>query len=187
MDAGAAKPMMAIRKTEAKRSVTGPRIALALLCGALFAALVSTIEYLLGLYRFNGVDHFVEYWVDKGTRVFLFSFVVWLVSLVIFGGPVWYFLHKRNWTSFLHAAAWGAIIPFVVLVLLRTNFLTGRAIRLTSYYGRGGQQWEDGKLTLFGWRVAIETSFYTAVVGLFIGIIIWLLAYRTNRTHQHGK
>lgn len=174
-------------ETKAKRSVSGPRIALALLCGALFGALVKTIDYLVALLKFHGADHFNEFWIDKGMGVFTISFVFWLVFIILFGGPVWHFLHQRNWTSFLHAAVSGATIPFVVLVLFKTNLLTGRAISLNSFYGRGGQQWEDGKLTLFGWQVAIETSFYFAVVGLFIGIIIWLLAYRTNRTHNTGK
>ena len=159
-------------------STTPTRVAFSLVAGAALGAAVTTIDYLTSQYKINGHEYFLKWGFSNGLTVLSVSFLVWLFCIVIFGGPLWSFLHLKGFRSWRFAAIFGGIIPFIVVFCTQTGFLTGRAAGNLSYYGSGGQQWLDGKLTPFGWKIAIIDAGSFALIGMFVAILIWRTAYR---------
>jgi len=157
------------------------RIILAFAVGSFIGAIIESFSYLTTLINVNGMDHFYIFWYDKSLSVFTISYIIWLGSLITFGAPVWYFLHRKNWRKFHFSIIAGAIVPFIVVFVFQTGFLSGKSSRNFSYYGEGGKQWDAGSLTPYGWEIAFQTSLGYALVGSVIGLIIWKIAYRERK------
>jgi hypothetical protein len=66
------------------------------------------------------------------------------------------------------------------MVVEQTRFFTGRKFGDFSYYAHGGQIWENGMLTEFGWKITLQNTLLYAIAGLFIGLVIWRIAYRRS-------
>ncbi|MCF6275065.1 MAG: hypothetical protein L3J05_04805 [Robiginitomaculum sp.] len=154
------------------------RLLFALALGALMGSSVTTIDYLINLYQVNGSEHFNEWAVSKGVRILIPSYIIWLISLFVFGVPVWLFLHWKEKTHWVYAIASGFFIPFTIILAMGTGFFTGKISGNLSYYGNGGQQWLDGSITPFGWEIAFRSAIYYALIGVCISAMIWLVCYR---------
>ncbi len=101
-------------------------------------------------------------------------------ALLIFFTP---FLIFANWFGFrtwLSSVLLGFSIPFVVVLMLNTEFLTGKN-EGKSIHSNGGFEWIDGELTLYGWSVAAQRSALIALVGATVALTIWRIAYRRPR------
>jgi MFS family permease len=165
------------------QQTSASRAILALLLGATIGASLYAGWNLFVLYDVNGPEHFVEFAGPKGSWIFLVSFFVLLVGLVFFGSPVWVVLHETGRRRCQHAALAGALVPFVVYFAFATGFFTGHANVQWTYYDEGGQQWLDGVITGFGWMIALKQASQFAVIGAFIGLVIWRVAYRRDAQH----
>lgn len=159
------------------------RIILALLVGAVVGAVFNAGQYLIGLYEIHGSDHFAQYALSKGFRVFTVAFVIWFLGILFLGGPIWLGIHHLGYRRWTHATAIGALIPSIFIFVISTGFLTGAKGGNFSSYANGGQQWENGVLTSFGWKIAASSALQFAFVGLIVSASIWFIAYkRTNST-----
>lgn len=154
------------------------RIMLAIVAAAILGATVSTTNYLIALYSALGAEHFHQYGFSKGTSIFFLTFLVWLTGLVLLGGPVWAVMHAKGLRNWKHAVLAGTVVPFFTLLLLKTRFLTGQAGGGWSYFGHGGQQWLEGRITTFGFQKVLENALYYAVIGALLALLIWFIAYK---------
>ncbi len=161
-------------------TTTRLRVFIALLIGAGVGTAITTGQYLIGLYETNGPQHFQEWWASKGTSVSLFAYPIWFGFIAVFGGPIWILLHKLKLLHWLVASSAAAIISFVIMLAIATKMFTGRTGGNWTYYGRGGQQWEDGVMTAFGWKVALLNAAEYAAIGAIIGFVILSVAYRRS-------
>jgi len=166
---------------------TAPRIILALLIGAALGAAFTTGDYLINLYQTNGPAHFDQYGLSKGSRVFQVSYVIWLIGITVFGCPAWLLLHSSGYRHWLHAAVSGASIPFAIIFFWSTGYLTGRSGYSYSSYSNGGQQWENGVLTSFGWKMAAFSALQYAAIGLIIAVAIWFVAYKRSKVEPQSQ
>jgi hypothetical protein len=114
---------------------------------------------------------------DSVTR-FLISFVILLIGLAFCGAPVWLVLHATGRRRWQNAVVAGALVPFIVSLAFTTRFFTGRASGQWSYYGNGGDHWIDGKITMFGITMALQSAAQLAAIGALVGLVIWRVAYR---------
>lgn len=156
------------------------RVLVSLLAGACIGAAIFCAQYLIGVYEINGVEHFKEWAVSKGIRVFIPAYVIWLIALCLFGGPIWAVLHMKKRTNWYFALSAGFIIPFIIILSEGTGYFTGNS-GYTSFYANGGDQVIDGRLTPFGWRMAFLTALEYAGVGIVISLAIWWINYGTKR------
>jgi len=156
------------------------KVSASLLVGAFIGAAIFLVQYQIGLYEVNGAEHFKEWAVSKGIRVFIPAFIVWLIALCVFGGPIWAVLHMQRRTNWYFALSAGFIVPFIVILVTGTGYFTGNS-GYTTFYANGGDQVIDGKLTPFGWKMALFTAFEYAGVGTVISLTIWWMNYRTKR------
>jgi hypothetical protein len=154
------------------------RVVLALMVGAALGTAITSADYLIGLYRVNGPDHFATYGLQKSASVSLIAYPIWLVFITVFGGPVWLLLHKLALRSWFAAVISGAIISFIVTLAMQTGMFTGRASSGWSYYGSGGEQWSGGVMTPFGWKIALIGSADFALIGGIVALVIWAVGYR---------
>ncbi|PHR61227.1 MAG: hypothetical protein COA43_04410 [Robiginitomaculum sp.] len=113
--------------------------------------------------------------------LFVFSYFIWFVFLTILGGPIWYFLHKKQKTHWVYAIFSGAIIPFIIVFAMEASYFTGKKSSYGSYYANGKQLWIDGVLTSAGWVDAFSSALYYSAVGTCISIVIWYVAYGTQK------
>lgn len=154
------------------------KVFIAICVGAFIGASIITADYLLNLYYTLGSNHFHEFGLKKGASIFLMSWVIWAVCILIFGGPAWLFLHWRGYRTFLSAICMAAIIAFTINLMFATGFFTGHKSGSFSYFAQGGQQWEDGIITEFGLKIAFKSSFERAIQGILIAFAIWFVAYK---------
>lgn len=155
------------------------KVALSLIFAAFLGASIVCLEYLVGVYQGNGAEYFREYGAPVGLTVFISAFMIFLLALCLFGGPVWIVLHRKRWTHWICALSAGFLIPFVINFAMQTSFLTGSS-PYTSFYANGGDQVLEGRLTSFGWKMAFLSSLYYAVVGTALSMSIWFINYKTK-------
>jgi len=65
--------------SQSKLSVT--RVIVSLFVGAFIGAAIFCTQYLIQLYEINGVEHFTEFAVSKGIKIFIPAYIVWLIAL----------------------------------------------------------------------------------------------------------
>lgn len=157
---------------------TIPRVIVSIVAGAGLGATIICGEYLWGLYENLGASHFMQYGLSKGLGVFGVAFVIWGVGISLFGGPLWFWLHRIGLRQLWIAVVAGGIAPFCVLFVWSTRMLTGRTSGKFSYFASGGQQWDSGVLTPFGWQIALQDALIFGLYGCFIGVLVWRVAYR---------
>jgi hypothetical protein len=156
---------------------TGPwRIALAVVVGAAFAAVVGDCVVLLDMYIGTGAVPFDPLTVLRSENSRL-TFVHWLVGLLVTGGPVWALLHARGSRNWPEAAIAGAALTFVVslaylvwygfAVAPPTEILGDPSAPVAPYW-RTATYWTDALQSL------LELTAFGAVVGL----VVWRVAYR---------
>ena len=154
------------------------KVIAALVAGAAVGSIVTTIQYLIGLYQVNGAQHFAEFGFWKGAGVAIIAFLIWFFFIAICGGPVWYLLDRFRARSWLTAGISGAFVCFVCMLALLTGLFTGRSNGSFSAYSSGGWTWRNGFITSFGWERAFITSAEFGLVGAIIGLVVWAVAYR---------
>ena len=154
------------------------RVILAVFVGATVGASLDAASYLFHVYDWRSSEHFAEFAVSRLQIAFVYSYFGLLVGISLFGLPVWTVLHKTGRRRWQHAAITGALVPFVIYLALATRLFTGRASGHWSYFGEGGDQWIDGEMTRFGLMIAIKSASQIAFLGVFIGLVIWRVAYR---------
>lgn len=77
------------------------------------------------------------------------AWVVWLIGLVVFGGPGWFLLHRLRWRSLPVALVYGAGM----------GFLTGFLLTLVSHQG------------------GLFQAGFLGAAGIGAGGVIWMRAY----------
>jgi len=158
------------------------RVAIALVLGLMLGGAFIAIDYAIRLYLGLGASHFAEWGLSKSIGVWCWASIVWFVCLSIFGGIAWNEMHRQYRRSWVDAATAGLIIPFVLLLLLNTCFLTGQSLVQLSSYSGGAWQWKDGELTPEGWQRALVISSYFALQGCIVSLAAWSIAYRRSRS-----
>lgn len=166
---------------------TPGRVIVSIIYGALLGAGIICGVDLWGAYLTHGKDYFVQYDLFKANDIFIVAFLVWVTSISLCGGPVWWWLHRKRLRQLWVAAVAGAIIPFVVTFAISTQLFTGRMSGLSSSSSDGGQKWKDGVLTTFGWQMAFEGALTYGVMGAIIGCLIWRLAYRRSKNPDENS
>jgi len=156
------------------------KVIVSLVAGAFIGASVACIQYMIGVYQVNGAEYFREYILSNAFGVFTVAFIVWLGGICLFGGPVWFLLHKKNRTNLLYAAFAGFVIPFVIILAMQTGLFTGSS-GYTSYYANGGDQVIAGRLTPFGWKMAFVMACEYASIGAVISSVIWFINYKSRK------
>ncbi|MEM8617704.1 MAG: hypothetical protein AAGF20_12330, partial [Pseudomonadota bacterium] len=119
--------------------------------------------------------------LSKGARASLLAYPVWFGIIALFGGPCWILLHKLRLRHWFIASGAAAIVSFLVILSIATRMFSGQAEGNFSYYGRGGQQWQEGVMTSFGWKIALLSATEFAVIGAIVGFTIWAVAYRRSK------
>lgn len=99
---------------------------------------------------------------------FVLGSMVTALAITAVGTPVWIFMHVSGRRRAGHAALVGAATGFLVFVFAQT-------------YGFGlfSAPPSDMQTLLFRWASAAATSVVLAVLAAVIGIVMWLIAYRT--------
>ena len=156
------------------------RVIVSLVAGAFIGASIACIQYMIGVYQVNGAEYFRQYILSNAVGVFTVALIVWLFGICFFGGPVWFFLHKKKRTTLVYAALAGFVIPFVITLAMQTGFFTGSS-GFTSYYANGGDQVIAGRLTSFGWKMAFVMASQYACIGAVISAVIWSINYKTRK------
>lgn len=142
------------------------RVLAALIIGALVGALIILSIDLMDAYKKSWKYDFIWYLRKNGPFVFSVSYVFFLVSLVIFGGPVWYLLHKLDRRQFYIALLAGAIVPVVVFVsFIQICYVSMDRCPIPPY---------------FNYFAMIIYSIFIAASGAVIGLTIWRVAYRKS-------
>lgn len=149
-----------------------------MLSGALLGA---GMVFGVRLYEDFSTDYRVEN-VSLVAFVFAVAFVTWLVSISLLGGPIWFWLHRAGLRHLWVAAIVGALVPMFGSVAYSTNMFKGRTDSGYSEYAGGGQIWESGVLTPFGWQSAFQGALVYGVMGAVIGCLIWRVAYRRSES-----
>lgn len=175
-----------VRMDSSTFHTTPRRVVLALLVGAALGTAITATRYLIGLFEANGSAHFAEWWFSKGGRISLMAYPVWFGFIVVFGGPVWLLLHRLKFRHWLAASISGAVISSVGILAMATRMFSGRAGSKWTYYGSGGQQWVDGVMTPFGWKMAFINAAEFGLIGSIVALAIWAVAYSRNEPHS-GK
>jgi hypothetical protein len=160
------------------------RVILAFLLGAAVGTTITTTQYLIGLYEVNGPEHFAEWWFSKGARVSMISYPVWLAFIVVFGGPVWLLLHRLKFLHWFAALISGAVVSSIVILAMATRMFSGQASGNLTYSGSGGQQWVDGVMTPFGWKIAFINAAEFGLIGSIVALAIRAVAYRRSKPHS---
>lgn len=101
---------------------------------------------------------------------FVLGALVCALAITAVATPVWIFMHLTGRRRVGHAALVGAGTGFIVFVFGQT-------------YGFGmfDAPPSDIQTLLFRWASAVATSVVLAAVAAFIGIVMWLIAYRSVR------
>jgi hypothetical protein len=136
------------------RAVTVPRAALALTAGAIVGALLTTLLLIapglvteFGVYRTNWSRILVSTLI-----ISIASFAYFLIGLVLVGVPTWYLAHRLDRTGWSEAMIVGAILMFVVVMLLNAGPTDG---------------------------LSLEASAWMSAVGAVVGLVVWWIAYRS--------
>ena len=107
--------------------------------------------------------------------------LVWLVGLILFGAPVWAWLHRRKMRGLPHALMVGLVLSFVVSLGLQTEgfgLLSKPTVGYSSEIGDGwGITKKDGITTSYGWWVAAKGSAIVAIASAIAAAVIWRVAY----------
>lgn len=174
-----------VTRSSGKNLETNPvRVTIALVLGSMLGGTFIAIDYAIRLYLGLGASHFAEWGLSKSIGVWCWASIVWFVCLSIFGGISWNEMHGQYRRSWLDAATVGFLIPFVLLLLLNTNFLTGQSLVQLSSYSEGTWHWKDGVLTPAGWQRAFLISAYFAMQGCVVALAIWSIAYRRKQSRE---
>ncbi len=138
-----------------------------------------TAVYMYSVYQSGHSGGFSK--IGWAISSFRFTFIIWLVGLVLFGSPVWFWLHVSGRREWYHALIAGFVVPFTILIALSTGFFTGRANGKFSAFAQGGQQWVDGVITQFGLYIAVFNAVTFGAMGAAIALFIWRVAYRRQQ------
>ncbi len=101
---------------------------------------------------------------------FVLGALVCALAITAVAAPIWIFMHLSGRRRAGHAALVGAATGFVVFVFGQT-------------YGFGmfDAPPSDIQTLLFRWASAVATSVVLAAIAAVIGIVMWLIAYRSVR------
>ncbi|MBN8998887.1 MAG: hypothetical protein J0H54_05680 [Rhizobiales bacterium] len=109
--------------------------------------------------------------------IFVCSFVVWLFGLTFLAMPIWILMDRLKLRSIWSAMLLGATLCFAVAFVWDTRFFG--LLLSTERVSVGGRLLiADGRLTLSGWRKAVELGLLLALQGSIVGAIVWRWAYR---------
>jgi len=167
---------MASRSPSGAYVVSGPRVAAALLVGAVSGAFLVTAQW-LGLHlRLLGLAGVQGVYFQGAEVVFIGSLVTWLVGLILIGGPAWWLLYRRGRRGWGAAIAAGMALTFIVSMLASLPIPTGNA--QYSAADPGGMIVANNVLTIHGWMEAGLRAFLLAFVGGAVAWMVWRTAYR---------
>lgn len=88
------------------------------------------------------------------------------VAIVLVGGPLWWLFQRRGRRGPVAAAATGALVGFLVMVALQTQF-----------FGLGLPA-EDGRTIMLRWLSAVSVGAVGGLAGAGIALAMWLVGYR---------
>jgi hypothetical protein len=155
------------------------RIVLALAAGALAGAFVTAFVYFWGTVRVNGFQSTLDYGLGPSLLIFIYAFAVWAIGLIVFSLPFWWVLHKFQLRHWLVAAVLGAAVTFFVSLGIATRGFD--LIPPSSSYSAsdvGGPTIVDGRLTPHGWWAAVQSTLMLSILGVFVVLVVWRVAYR---------
>jgi hypothetical protein len=156
---------------QALRTTSFPRALVALFVGSLAAAiLVTALELTL---RLTGAIHVTVWCRYSGAAclalqelpIAVFSFAWFLAGLLVIAAPCWWALDRLGRRSWLDALTLGFLLTFLAVAaeeLARGYALVHRA------------------LTAEGWLRAAQYGVALGAVGGVVGMVIWLVAYRSD-------
>ena len=109
----------------------------------------------------------------------LVAYIVWIIGLVLIGGPLWAVLHHKGLRGWLAALVAGASAPGLFWIIVMTLGL-----------GQGGGDvirgspnglvylFQDGHLTAAGLIDALVQGATLGAIGACVGLAGWFVAYR---------
>lgn len=138
---------------------------------------ILTISYFMAGNLWAGVSIFEGLGATM-TLIAPIAFLTWLFGIVVVGAPVWTLLHRLGLSGWITAIMCGYLTPYVALVLINTRALTGHTTGNFSSSIGGKKIWVEGVLTPYGWEQAFLDPVAISIGGCFVGLVIWLVAYR---------
>ena len=150
------------------------------LLGAVVGAFLFAAYYFVGVIAVNGFDHALAYGVRNSLGVFMFALIIWLIGVVVLGGPFWWLLHRFHKRGWITAVGLGLGLTFLISFGFSTNGFGFLPMGNVSFSASdsGGKTWIRGGLTAHGWHQAFWGSLWFSISGACAGFVTWWVAYR---------
>jgi len=157
-----------------------------LLAGGTVGGALIAIPYLAGQLAMSGGDH-LGATLAVTAYVFAVAVLLWVLGLIVLGGPLWWFLHRLGLRGWVTAAIAGFGLPVVVTMVVAA--MASRPMEVGSSWSRdsGGLTSRNGVLTAHGWANQARGSVLLGVAGAVVAITVRAYGYgRRRRTPTLG-